>query len=389
MARAALYLDHNATTAIRPEAQAAMLEALAAPANPSSVHAFGRAARARMQAARTQVAGLVGAEPGEVVFTSGGTEANNLALLQAPVSSVIVSALEHDSILAPAGWLAESGSLESGPLGSGRPVFTCPAMGDGRIDLAALADLLERAPRPALLALMAANNETGVIQPLAEAAALVRAAGGMMLVDAVQAAGKIPLDFARLGIEMMSLSAHKLGGPTGVGALVLRGDIALSGRQIGGGQELGRRAGTENLPGIAGFGVAAAAARSVNDRIANLRVLRDDLERGIRDIAPEAPIYGMEAPRLANTSCIGMPGVKGETQVMAFDLAGFAVSAGSACSSGKVTASAVLGAMGAAPAAAGEAIRVSLGPGNEAADVARFVAAWRDMYERARRLKAA
>ena len=390
MARAALYLDHNATTAIRPEAQAAMLEALAAPANPSSVHAFGRAARARMQAARTQVAGLVGAEPGEVVFTSGGTEANNLALLQAPVSSVIVSALEHDSILAPAGWLAESGSLESGPLGSGRPVFTCPAMGDGRIDLAALADLLERAPRPALLALMAANNETGVIQPLAEAAALVRAAGGMMLVDAVQAAGKIPLDFARLGVEMMSLSAHKLGGPTGVGALVLRGDIALSGRQIGGGQELGRRAGTENLPGIAGFGAAAEAAKRDLAAYGAVAEIRDRLESLILAEAPETPIYGKSAARLPNTSCIGMPatggmpGVEAELQVMAFDLDGIAVSAGSACSSGKMKPSHVLLAMGADAAAARQAIRISFGRDSRPEDAERAAEAWIKLWRRKR-----
>ena len=374
MARAALYLDHNATTAIRPEAQAALLETLAAPANPSSVHAFGRAARARMQAARAQVAALVGAEPAEVVFTSGGTEANNLALLQAPCSSVIVSALEHDSILAPAAMMAESG----------RPVFTCPALADGRIDLAALAGLLERAPKPALLALMAANNETGVIQPLAEAAALVRAAGGMMLVDAVQAAGKIPLDFARLGVEMLSLSAHKLGGPTGVGALILRGDMPLAARQKGGGQELGRRAGTENLPGIVAFGAAAAAAKRDLAAYGAIAAIRDRLESLILAEAPATPIYGSSVPRLPNTSCIGMPGVEAELQVMAFDLDGIAVSAGSACSSGKMKPSHVLVAMGLDEAAARQAIRISFGRDNQPEDAERAAEAWIKLWRRKR-----
>lgn len=381
MARAALYLDHNATTAIRPEAQAALLESLGTPANPSSVHGFGRAARARMQAARGQVAALVGAEPAEVVFTSGGTEANNLALLQVPSASVIVSALEHDSVLAPAAALAESG----------RPVFTCPALPDGRIDLAALAILLEQAPRPALLALMAANNETGVIQPLAEAVALVRAVGGMVLVDAVQAAGKIPLDFARLGVEMLSLSAHKLGGPTGVGALILRGDMPLTGRQKGGGQELGRRAGTENLPGIVAFGAAANAARfDLAAYAAGLDLtaygavaeIRDRLESLILAEAPDTPIYGKSAPRLPNTSCIGMPGVEAELQVMAFDLEGIAVSAGSACSSGKMKPSHVLLAMGLDEAAARQAIRISFGRDSKPEDAERAAAAWLKLWRR-------
>lgn len=378
MARAALYLDHNATTAIRPEAQAGLLEALAAPANPSSVHAFGRAARARMQAARGQVAALVGAEPAEVVFTSGGTEANNLALLMAPCSSVIVSTVEHDSILAPAVALAESSAESS------RPVVSCPVLPDGRIDLAALAGLLQQAPRPALLALMAANNETGVIQPLPEAAALVRAAGGMMLVDGVQAAGKIPLNFARLGVEMLSLSAHKLGGPTGVGALILRGDIPLAARQKGGGQELGRRAGTENLPGIVAFGAAAEAAKRDLAAYAGIAAIRDRLESLILAEAPDTPIYGRSVPRLPNTACIGMLGVEAELQVMAFDLDGIAVSAGSACSSGKMKPSHVLLAMGLDEQAARQAIRISFGRDSQPEDADRAVEAWIKLWRRKR-----
>jgi cysteine desulfurase len=370
---APIYLDHNATTPVLPEVAAAVADALARTGNPSSVHGFGRAARQAVDRARRSVARLVGASQDGVVFTSGGTEANNLAIAGVEPERILVSAVEHDSVLRAA-----------------PDAERVPVTADGVIDLAALETLLAPGQgRRTLVSIMLANNETGVIQPVAEAAAIARRHGALVHCDAVQAAGRIPVDLAALGVDLLSLSAHKVGGPAGVGALVLRAGLALVPMLRGGGQERWRRAGTENVPGIVGFGVAAEAAGCVNGRIAALRGLRDDLERRIRDIAPEAPIYGAKAPRLANTSCIGMPGVKGETQVMAFDLSGIAVSAGAACSSGKVTPSTVLAAMGIAPAAAGEAVRVSLGSGNGAGDVERFAVAWKDLYVRARRLKAA
>jgi cysteine desulfurase len=373
MARAAIYLDHNATTPVLPAAAAAVAEALARTGNPSSVHGFGRAARASLDRARRAVARLVGAAEDAVVFTSGGTEANNLALTGVAGARVLVSAIEHDSV------------LRAAPTAERIPVTQ-----EGVVDLQALDRLLAAgSDGRTLVSVMLANNETGVIQPVAEVAAIARRHGALVHCDAVQAAGRIAVDLASLGADMLTLSAHKLGGPPGVGALVVRAGLALAPLLRGGGQEGWRRAGTENLPGIAGFAAAAEAAASAPGRMAELGALRDALERRIRAIAPQVPVYGAGAPRLANTSCIGMPGVKGETQVMAFDLAGIAVSAGAACSSGKVAASAVLSAMGATPAAAAEAIRVSFGPGNGAGDVDRFVVAWRELYERTRRLRAA
>lgn len=376
MARRVIYLDHNATAPVRPEVRDAVLNALEEPANPSSVHVFGRKARNIMEASRAEVAALVGAEPPEVVFTSGGTEANNLALRVPGIASLVVSATEHDSVLSPARGQSET---------AGIPVFTVPARSSGQVDLAALEDILRRAPRPALLALMAANNETGVIQPLTEAVALARAAGAYVLVDAVQAAGRIPLDFAALAVDMMSISGHKLGGATGVGALVVRGDMPFSGGQMGGGQELGRRAGTENLPGIAGFAAAAGATRRDIARTSALRDMRDELERRILDAVPDAVIHGAAAPRLCNTACVGMPGVEAEIQVMALDLAGIAVSAGAACSSGKVRASHVLTAMGVDPSAARNAVRFSFGWNSRPEDAAEAADAWIRLWQRRNR----
>ncbi|MBP7065133.1 cysteine desulfurase family protein [Ferrovibrio sp.] len=376
MSRSPLYLDHNATAPMRPEAREAMLAALAEPGNPSSIHAFGRRARSRMEAARAAVAALVGAEPAEILFTSGGTEANNLALEATPAASLIVSALEHDSVLAPA-----RVGVEKRP---DRPLYILPALPSGQIDLAALERLLAEAPRPALLALMLANNETGVVQPVAEAGELVRAAGGLLLVDAVQAAGKLAVDFSRLQADMMSLSGHKLGGPAGSGALVLRGDLAIVAQQVGGGQELGRRAGTENLAGIAGFGAAAAAARRDLGRMADLAAMRDAFEATIRAACQEVVVHGASAPRLPNTSCLGMPGVAAELQVMAFDLAGIAVSAGAACSSGKMRPSHVLRAMGQSEPAAREAVRFSFGWTSQPEDADRAAQAWIALYRRKR-----
>ncbi len=353
-----VYLDYNASAPMRPEALAAVLEASALVGNPSSVHRFGRLARRALEDAREQVAAMMGSRPERVVFTSGGTEANNLAVLSAARPRFIASALEHDSVL------------------RGREAEWLPVGPDGRVDLAALESCLASDPRPALVALMLANNETGVIQPVTEAARIAHQHGALLLCDAVQAAGRIPIDITSLGADFLSLSAHKLGGPKGVGALVLGSDVALAPVMLGGGQERGRRAGTENLAGIAGFGAVAAL---VPDSLADqprLAALRDRLEADLLRLVREAVIAGRSAPRLANTSAIALPGMPAERQVIQLDLAGVAVSAGAACSSGKVRASPVLAAMGFAPAIAGSAIRVSLGWQSTAADVERFVEAW-------------
>lgn len=363
-----VYLDYNATAPIRPEAAAALQAALAAPGNASSVHGFGRAARKRVETARAQVAALVGAAPAQVIFTGSGTEANNLALNAVPAGDaarILVSAGEHDSVLAAAP------RAERIPLAS-----------DGRVDLERLAALLEAGPRASLVSVMLANNETGVIQPLAEVARLARAQGALLHCDAVQAAGKVALDMAALDADLLSLSAHKLGGPQGVGALVVRDGITLRPLLRGGGQERRQRAGTENVAGIAGFGAAAAMARRDLDQSAGLARLRDHLEAEVRALCPTVTVHGAAAPRLPNTACLSMPGVAAETQVMALDLAGVAVSAGSACSSGKVQASHVLQAMGVPEAEAGRAIRVSLGWASRAADIGAFVAAWSALYSR-------
>lgn len=376
------YLDYNATAPLRPEARAALLAALEAPANPSSVHRFGRNARGIADIARGQVADLVQAEARRVVFTSGGTEANNLALRlamegAAGVKSLVVAGIEHDSVLRPTRH-------------SGLPVYEVAAGPDGVVSVAALEATLRTAqsahPGPALLALMLANNETGAIQPVAEAARLAHSSGALLLCDAVQAAGKIAVDLSQLDADFLTLSAHKLGGPTGVGALVTRDDWTPAPLLRGGGQEKGMRAGTENLGGIAGFGAAAAAARSGLDGMAAVASLRDRLQAGLLAACPEAPVYGGgAASRLPNTLCIGMPGVPAETQVMALDLAGVAVSAGSACSSGKVTPSHVLTAMGLPEQTAREAIRFSLGWASTEEDVARAIEAWTRLWQRKRK----
>ena len=361
----AVYLDYNASAPVRPEAKAALADALAMAGNASSMHRFGRLARRRLEDAREAVAALVGARAERVVFTSGGTESNNLALCGARRARALVSAGEHDSVLNAAPEAAR-----------------VPLSRDGRVDLTALAERLDEDPRPALVSVMLANNETGVIQPIAEVVETARARGALVHCDAVQAAGKIPVDMAALGVDLMSLSAHKLGGPQGVGALVVAEGIELAAQLRGGGQERRARPGTENLPGIAGFGAAAAAAGAGLESMAALAGLRDGMERRLRALAPELEVYGAAAPRLPNTSCFAAPGLTAETQVMALDLAGIAIGAGSACSSGKVTPSHVLAAMGAGAAEAGAAIRVSLGWDSAPEDMERFLEAWGALYSR-------
>lgn len=358
-----VYLDYNATAPLRPEAASAVAEASAITGNPSSVHRFGRAARRLVEDSREAVAALVGADPSGIVFTGGGTEANNLALTGSGRRRPLISAGEHDSV------------VQAAPAAT--PI---PLTADGTADLAALDALLGEAGADVLVSVQLANNETGVIQPVAAIAERAHSRGALVHCDAVQAAGRIPVDLAALGVDMLSLSAHKLGGPQGVGALVLSGDLDLAPLQRGGGQERRRRAGTENVAGIAGFAAAARAAEGELARQSETAALRDRLEAGVRALAPEAVIFGAAAPRLANTSCFAVSGLSAETQVMALDLAGVAVSAGAACSSGKVAPSRVLSAMGAAPALAAAAIRASLGWASVAADVERFLAAWGSLY---------
>jgi cysteine desulfurase len=374
------YLDWNATAPMREQAKAAQAAAAALVGNPSSVHAEGRAARALIETPREQVAALVGAVPGNVVFTSSGTEANVLALTAAietaqekrPRTRLLVSAIEHASVRAGGRFAPDAiGELPVGP--------------DGRIDLAALRQAIANTQRP-LVSVMLANNETGIVQPVAAAAALVHAAGGLLHVDAVQAAGRIPCDMAALGADLLTLSAHKIGGAKGVGALVrAREDVHFPEPLIrGGGQERGLRAGTENVAGIVAFGAAAAVAQEHGAGEAiHMAALRDRLEAGLRAITPDATIFGATVfgqdggvERLPNTTLFALAGLKAETAVIAFDLEGIAVSSGAACSSGKVQPSHVLAAMGVSGPLQRGAVRLSLGWNTTASDVEKFLAAW-------------
>jgi cysteine desulfurase len=349
------YFDWNATAPLRQEARAAMVSTLELTGNASSVHAEGRAARRLVEQAREQVAALAGAEAKNVTFTSGATEANMLALTPAIEiggrkelrDRLFISAIEHPSVRSGGRFPAEQ-------------VEELPVTGAGVLDLHALRSAIAGATRP-LVSVMLANNETGVIQPIAEIAAIVHAGNGVLHVDAVQGPGRIDCRIGELGADLMSLSAHKLGGPQGAGALVSRGDVHIAEPLIkGGGQERSLRAGTENVAAIAGFGAAAAIAAKQADA-ARMAGLRDRVEAGIKAALPDAVIFGQNAPRLPNTTLFTVPGMKAETAIIAFDLNGIAVSSGSACSSGKVQASHVLAAMGVEPILAQGAVRVSLG----------------------------
>ncbi len=368
-----VYLDWNATTPLRKEAREAMAAAWDLCGNPSSVHAEGREARKLVEDARAIVAGAVGAVPRNVVFTSGGTEANALALRPGlrrgsnpGVESLVVSAIEHASVLVGGRFAAQA-------------IHTVGVTRCGRLDLERLRDGLEGKP-PALVSVMLANNETGAVQPVAEAAEIIHAAGGLLHVDAVQAFGKIPYDINTLNADMVTVSAHKIGGPKGVGALILaEGLLGFEPLLRGGGQELGRRAGTENVTGIAGFGAAAKAALdTMADDAIRLEGLRTRLESGLRR-TPGVVVFSDQAPRLPNTTLFTVPGLKAETAVIGFDLAGIAVSSGSACSSGKVQPSHVLEAMGFGRETAKAAVRLSLGWSTTDADIDRCLEAWRKL----------
>ncbi len=344
------YLDANATEPLRPQARAAALLALDLEGNPSSIHAAGRAARRLLEDSRAGIAARFGAAPADVIFTSGGTEANALAIASlSPARRIIVGATEHDAVRA-----ATPGAI------------SLPVTQGGQADLAVLERLL--GDGPALVCLMLANNETGVLHPIAEAAALCRAYGARLHVDGVQAAGRMPFTLAALGADTIALSGHKIGGPKGAGALVMRPGTEVIAQMQGGGQERGRRGGTPALPAIAGF---AAALQEAGDT-SHLAALRDRAEQAA--CRAGAVVIGA-GPRLPNTTCLARPGLRADMQVIALDLAGVAVSAGAACSSGKVAASHVLQAMGQG-ALAGCAIRVSLPWNATEADVDRFAAAY-------------
>jgi cysteine desulfurase len=384
MAADRVYLDHNATTAVRPAVVARMAEVLALTGNPSSIHAEGRAKRRVIEDARREVARLVGADAACVTFTSGGTEASNLALSPSirdprdprPVAHLFVSAVEHPAVAAGARFSRDA-------------VETIPVDHNGVIDLAALdrAFSAHAAAKPeerAILALMAANNETGVIQPVAEAARIAKAHGGLVHVDAVQAVGKIPVDIGALGCDFLALAAHKFGGPAGVGALVRAHEGLHVAEAVvrGGGQEKGWRGGTENAAGVAGLGVAAAEALEGLDAFAQLSEIRDELEAGLARLGP-ATIFGAAAARLPNTSCFAAPRIASSTALIALDLAGIAVSTGSACASGKTKASSVLDAMGVNHDLSMGMLRISFGWTSTSEDGSRFLAAWAEIARRA------
>lgn len=367
-----LYLDYNATAKIRPEVIDALGQAMAQVGNASSVHGAGRDARKAVEDARRRVASLLGAAPDQVVFTSGGTEADNQVMQMCDPARTFVSAVEHPAI------------LDACP-GAQR----VPVTADGVIDLNALETMLAETEAPQVVALMLANNETGVLQPVAEAAGIAHRHGALLHCDAVQAVGKIPVDFSALGADTMAMTGHKFGGPQGIGALVVKTPDTVDCLMRGGGQERGLRGGTESVAHIVALGIAADIAIERMDGYAALAELRDRMEARLLQSTPGMRVFGGTAPRLPNTSKLMMPGVSSETQVMSFDLAGIEVSAGSACSAGRIEPPYVLTAMGVPDNEALCALRVSLGWDTAEADIDRFVAEWARIFERAGGTRAA
>jgi cysteine desulfurase len=354
-----IYLDHNATSPLRPEVKQAMLDAMEVSGNASSVHTEGRKAHKLMDDARETLAFNLGCLPQMITFTGGGTEANNMALRGLDVDRILISAVEHDSVRAAA-------------KASGQTVEIIPVDKFGRVEIAALEKMLN-GPK-ALVSVMMANNETGVVQPVQDIVQLTAKAGGLSHIDAVQGFGKRPVNFGLIGCDLMTVGAHKVGGPTGIGALIIRDGLVVEPLLNGGGQELRRRAGTENLIAIAGFAAAAKAAQL--DTYELNYTLEAALEGSV--------IFSDGVERLCNTTCFSMPGMKAETLLMNFDLEGIAVSSGSACSSGKVARSHVLEAMGVAAEISSSAIRVSLGWNTTAEDIQHFIAVWRKLNQRSK-----
>ena len=362
------YLDHNATTSTYPEVVEVVSEVMRlSGSNPSSIYGAGREARKRVENARGAIATLVNAKTDEVIFTGSGSEADNMAIMGSGRNRVLVGETEHSAVLKTA--LLRTGNSQ-----------LLPVSKEGIIELGALETRLEEREGPALVCVMAANNETGVLQPVRDVADIAHEHGALVLCDAVQAVGKIEVDFAAWDVDYMALSAHKIGGPQGVGALLRKEGVPFNSLVTGGGQEKGARAGTENVPGIVGYGVAAEIVKdNWQTNAKRLAGFRDDLERQVLELSPGSKIFSMKAPRLPNTSNFSLPDVRSDTQVINLDLAGVAVSAGSACSAGKVNLSHVLEAMGIASEIASTAIRVSFGWNSKVEDIHAFIAVWQKM----------
>ncbi|MFD2206165.1 cysteine desulfurase family protein [Kiloniella antarctica] len=363
--RRSIYLDYNATAPVRPEVIEAVTSALKQTGNPSSIHEYGRAARRLVEDARAEIATLVGSKPARVVFTSGGTEANNLVLKGSGRNRILVSSIEHPSVLQVC-----EGALQ------------IPVDENGNLQLAALEKLLDEDGENTLVSVMMANNETGVLQPIDQIVKLAHDKGALVHCDAVQAAGKVSINCEELGIDFTTISSHKLGGPQGMGALILGKGLEITSQQLGGGQERRRRGGTENVPGIAGFGIAAKLSLEGLSDMQKKTQVREAMEQKLLTAAPMARVFGANTPRVPNTTTITMPGVPSDTQLMILDLEGYAVSSGSACSSGKVQTSHVLKAMGADDKVAGEAIRISTGWNSSPEDLDRFADAWIALFQR-------
>lgn len=368
-----IYLDYNATAPLLPSVKEVMTALLGEPLNPSSVHSGGRNAKKLLEDARRDIAQALGAFPNEVLFTASGSEANNMVLRGFKDRPLLVSAIEHASI-------AKTGKL----LGAA----VIPVDGNGVVKLDALKSQLAALGKPALVSVMLANNETGLVQPIADIADIAHEHQSLLHVDAVQGLGKITVDWGLLKADMLTISSHKVGGPLGAAALLIRSDLPIKSFITGGGQELGRRAGTENIAAIAGFAKAVKEVASCPDASRQL-TLRKALESQIRSAAPDATLFVFSAPQLPNTLMVSMPNVKSETQLMHFDLAGFAVSAGSACSSGRIEPSSVLLAMDVPAEQAACALRISLGWNTSEDDVQRFAEAWVALYNKLGKAKAA
>jgi cysteine desulfurase len=367
MTKRLVYCDYNAGAPIRAEASVAMTRALAAGGNPSSVHAAGRRARALIEDAREKIAAAVDGSAENVVFTSGATEALHLALISSSAASLVISAVEHDAVFEHAMKALKADRI-------------APVDGNGVVDLEVLAALLVAAPKPALVAIQLANNETGIVQPIAKIATLCREHGALLLVDAAQAFGRMAVSIADLDASYLVLSSHKIGGPPGAGALILAPGAPLTIGRFGGGQERGRRPGTENLGAIVGFGAAVEwMMRGIAEEVARMQTLRDRFEAGL---PRDAVIFGANASRLPNTSNFALPGIAAETAVIAMDLEGVAVSSGAACSSGKVRSSRVLAAMGVGPEMAKSALRFSFGYASGETDVDAALTAFSKIAQR-------
>lgn len=359
------YLDYNASAPMRPAVISAMQEAMHLVGNPSSVHKHGREVNKTLSEARDIIAETTGARNSKIIFTSGGTESNNLALHGCKVGTILVSDIEHDSVL----FAAEA-------------EHRIPVTVDGVVDLTRFEEILCRQTSPSLISVMLANNETGVIQPLQEITSLAHSYECLVHCDGVQALGKMDIDMSCLGVDLLSLSAHKAGGPKGVGALIISDGVTIFPQLLGGGQEYSLRPGTENFVSILGFAAAVSAIQEKPEEISRISKMHSCLENKLKEAFPDVQIFGSSSPRLINTTCVRMRGLSAETQIIALDLAGISVSAGSACSSGKVTASHVLKAMGLSSAVANEAIRISIGWGTTDDDVESATKAWIELQEK-------